>query len=53
VCASIARVTLKSGRDKSVRQRHPRLFASAIKEIDGKNSEASIGDSLKYLSEEK
>lgn len=31
-----ATVVLKSGRDKSVRQRHPRLFAGAIKEIHGK-----------------
>lgn len=27
-------VTLKSGRDKSVRQRHPRLFSGALKSID-------------------
>lgn len=28
-------VTLKSGRDKSVRNRHPRLFSGGIKSIDG------------------
>ncbi len=39
-----ATLTLKSGRDKSVRQRHPRLFASAIKEIDGKPKDGDVVD---------
>ncbi len=39
-----ATVVLKSGRDKSVRQRHPRLFAGAIKEIDGKPKDGEVVD---------
>jgi 23S rRNA (cytosine1962-C5)-methyltransferase len=39
-----ATVLLKSGRDKSVRQRHPRLFAGAIKEIDGKPKDGEVVD---------
>lgn len=39
-----ATVVLKSGRDKSVRQRHPRLFAGAIKEIDGKPKDGDVVD---------
>lgn len=37
-------VVVKSGRDKSVRQRHPRLFAGAIKEIDGKPKDGEVVD---------
>jgi 23S rRNA (cytosine1962-C5)-methyltransferase len=39
-----ATVILKSGRDKSVRQRHPRLFASAIKDIAGKPKDGDVVD---------
>lgn len=39
-----ATVILKSGRDKSVRQHHPRLFASAIKEIVGKPKDGDAVD---------
>lgn len=41
---SSAVVVLKSGRDRSVRQRHPRLFASAIKEIIGRPRDGDIVD---------
>jgi 23S rRNA (cytosine1962-C5)-methyltransferase len=41
-----ATVILKSGRDKSVRNRHPRLFASAIKHIDGKPKDGVVVDVL-------
>ncbi len=41
---SSAVVALKSGRDRSVRQRHPRLFASAIKEIAGKPKDGDVVD---------
>jgi 23S rRNA (cytosine1962-C5)-methyltransferase len=37
-------ITLKSGRDKSVRQRHPRLFASAIKAVDGQPRDGDVVD---------
>lgn len=39
---SSAVVVLKSGRDRSVRQRHPRLFASAIKEIAGRPKDGDV-----------
>jgi 23S rRNA (cytosine1962-C5)-methyltransferase len=39
-----ATVVLKSGRDKSVRQRHPRLFAGAIREIAGKPKDGDVVD---------
>jgi 23S rRNA (cytosine1962-C5)-methyltransferase len=39
-----ATVVLKSGRDKSVRQQHPRLFAGAIKEIVGKPKDGEVVD---------
>ena len=39
-----ATVILKSGRDRSVRQRHPRLFASAIKTIDGRPRDGDVVD---------
>ncbi len=39
-----ATVILKSGRDRSVRQHHPRLFASAIKEIVGKPRDGDVVD---------
>jgi 23S rRNA (cytosine1962-C5)-methyltransferase len=39
-----ATVILKSGRDKSVRQRHPRLFASAIKDIAGQPKDGDVVD---------
>jgi 23S rRNA (cytosine1962-C5)-methyltransferase len=35
-------VTLKSGRDKSVRARHPRLFSRAIKDIDGSPRDGDV-----------
>ncbi|MDW8352377.1 MAG: class I SAM-dependent rRNA methyltransferase [Anaerolineae bacterium] len=41
---SSAVVVLKSGRDRSVRQRHPRLFASAIKEVSGKPRDGDVVD---------
>jgi 23S rRNA (cytosine1962-C5)-methyltransferase len=37
-------VTLKSGRDKPVRGRHPRLFAGAIKSIDGHPRDGEVVD---------
>ena len=42
--ASLARVVLKSGRDRSVRLRHPRLFAGAIKEIEGRPKDGAVVD---------
>lgn len=39
-----ASVILKSGRDKSVRQRHPRLFAGAIKEVRGRPKDGDVVD---------
>lgn len=39
-------VTLKSGRDKSVRGRHPRLFAGAIKEVAGQPRDGDAVDVL-------
>ncbi|MFC1465542.1 MAG: class I SAM-dependent rRNA methyltransferase [Candidatus Brachytrichaceae bacterium NZ_4S206] len=41
---SSAIVVLKSGRDRSVRQRHPRLFASAIKEISSRPKDGDVVD---------
>ena len=41
---SSAVVALKSGRDRSVRQRHPRLFAGAIKEVSGKPKDGDVVD---------
>ena len=38
----IATVLLKSGRDKSVRNKHPRLFSGAIKEIEGRPKDGSM-----------
>lgn len=35
-------LTLKSGRDKSVRARHPRLFSGAIKSIEGGPSDGDV-----------
>ena len=40
----LSRVVLKSGRDKSVRGRHPRLFAGAIKEIVGRPKDGNVVD---------
>lgn len=37
-------VVLKSGRDKSVRARHPRLFAGAIKQVAGRPKDGSVVD---------
>jgi 23S rRNA (cytosine1962-C5)-methyltransferase len=37
-------VVLKSGRDKAVRARHPRLFAGAIKEIQGRPKDGNVVD---------
>ncbi|MCS7061825.1 MAG: class I SAM-dependent rRNA methyltransferase [Anaerolineae bacterium] len=37
-------VTLKSGRDKSVRGRHPRLFSGSIKSIDGRPKDGDVVD---------
>jgi 23S rRNA (cytosine1962-C5)-methyltransferase len=37
-------VVLKSGRDKSVRARHPRLFAGAIKHIEGRPRDGNVVD---------
>jgi 23S rRNA (cytosine1962-C5)-methyltransferase len=37
-------VILKSGRDKSVRARHPRLFAGAIKHIEGRPKDGNVVD---------
>jgi 23S rRNA (cytosine1962-C5)-methyltransferase len=39
-----ASVILKSGRDKSVRARHPRLFSGAIKEIESPAGKVRDGD---------
>ncbi len=39
-------VILKSGRDRSVRQRHPRLFAGAIKQVDGRPRDGDVVDVL-------
>ena len=39
-----ATVILKSGRDRSVRQRHPRLFAGAVKAIDGRPRDGDVVD---------
>ena len=33
--ARAPRVTLKAGRDKSLRQRHPWIFSGAIERVDG------------------
>lgn len=41
-----AAVILKSGRDKSVRNRHPRLFSGAIKAITGTPRDGDIVDVL-------
>jgi 23S rRNA (cytosine1962-C5)-methyltransferase len=41
---TLSTVVLKSGRDKSVRARHPRLFAGAIKEIIGRPKDGSAVD---------
>ena len=37
-------VTLRSGRDRSVRGRHPRLFSGSIKTIDGKPKDGDVVD---------
>jgi 23S rRNA (cytosine1962-C5)-methyltransferase len=37
-------VVLKSGRDKAVRARHPRLFSGAIKEIHGRPKDGNVVD---------
>ncbi|MCX6017290.1 MAG: class I SAM-dependent rRNA methyltransferase [Chloroflexi bacterium] len=37
-------LTLKSGRDKSVRAHHPRLFSGAVKSIDGGPSDGDVVD---------
>ena len=42
--STLAQVILKSGRDRSVRNRHPRLFAGAIKQIEGKPKDGEIVD---------
>ena len=39
-------LTLKSGRDKSVRNKHPRLFAGGIKDVEGKPKEGDVVDVL-------
>jgi 23S rRNA (cytosine1962-C5)-methyltransferase len=41
---SLPVVVLKSGRDKSVRARHPRLFSGAIKQIQGKPKDGNVVD---------
>ncbi|HQV68947.1 MAG TPA: class I SAM-dependent rRNA methyltransferase [Thermoflexales bacterium] len=41
-----ARVILKSMREKSVRNRHPRLFAGAIKDVEGKPKDGDIVEVL-------
>ena len=41
---ALSQVILKSGRDKSVRARHPRLFAGAIKEIIGRPRDGNAVD---------
>ncbi len=40
----MATISLKSGRDKSVRQRHPRLFSGALKTVDGKPKDGDVVD---------
>lgn len=42
--AATATVVLKSGRDRSIRNRHPRLFSGAIKQIDGAPRDGDIVD---------
>jgi 23S rRNA (cytosine1962-C5)-methyltransferase len=42
--ALLPSVILKSGRDKSVRNRHPRLFSGAIKEVQGRPKEGWVVD---------
>ncbi len=42
--STLAQVILKSGRDRSVRNRHPRLFAGGIKQIDGKPKDGEAVD---------
>ncbi|MCX7939876.1 MAG: class I SAM-dependent rRNA methyltransferase [Thermoflexales bacterium] len=37
-------IVLKSGRDRSVRRRHPRLFANAIKEVQGRPKDGDVVD---------
>jgi 23S rRNA (cytosine1962-C5)-methyltransferase len=44
VAAATATVVLKSGRDRSVRNRHPRLFSGAIKQIDGAPRDGDVVD---------
>lgn len=44
--AALPQVILKSGRDKSVRNRHPRLFAGAMKQVEGKPKEGDVVDVL-------
>ena len=43
---SLPSVILKSGRDKSVRNKHPRLFAGGIKDVEGKPKEGDVVDVL-------
>lgn len=43
---SNARVVLKSMRDKSVKNKHPRLFAGAIKDVEGKPKDGDVVDVL-------
>lgn len=42
----LSQVILKSGRDKSVRNKHPRLFAGGIKQIEGKPKDGDVVDVL-------
>jgi 23S rRNA (cytosine1962-C5)-methyltransferase len=42
----LSQVILKSGRDKSVRNKHPRLFAGGIKQIEGKPKDGDAVDVL-------
>jgi 23S rRNA (cytosine1962-C5)-methyltransferase len=44
-------VILKSGRDKSVRNKHPRLFAGGIKDVEGQPKEGDVVDVLDNKSE--
>lgn len=44
--AALPQVILKSGRDKSVRNRHPRLFAGGIKQVEGKPKEGDVVEVL-------
>ena len=46
VNAALPQVILKSGRDKSVLNRHPRLFAGGIKQVEGKPKEGDVVDVL-------